>query len=96
MNQQNFTQNESDLYWNKFFNRLERAVGWFFLVTGLIIFVSYFLYEFILLLFRDSQLNLVLKVGLFFIILGFVILIISVIREKIILSRKDKYSEVKQ
>ncbi len=96
MNQKNSSQTETDIYWNKLFNRIERALGWFFFVTGLIILVSYILYEIVLLLFRDTQLNLVLKFGLIFIIIGFVILIISVIREKMFISKKDKYTEVKQ
>lgn len=96
MIQQKPSNNESDIYWSKLFNRVERAVGWFFFVTGLIILVSYTLYQFVLVLFKNSHINLFIRLGLFFIILGAVILLFSVIRERIVLSRKDKYTEVKQ
>lgn len=94
MNQLNSKKDESDIYWSKLFNRIERAVGWFFFVTGLIILVSYTLYQFALLLFRDSQISLFIKIGLFSVIMGGVILLFSVIRERIVLSKKDKYSEI--
>lgn len=96
MNQQKSTDNETDIYWSKLFNRIERAVGWFFFVTGLIILVSYVLYQLVLLLFKDSQMSLFIKVGIFFIIIGFVILLVSIIREKIVLAKQDKYSEIEQ
>lgn len=96
MNQLNSKKDESDIYWSKLFNRIERAVGWFFFVTGLIILVSYTLYQFALLLFRDSQISLFIKIGLFSVIMGGVILLFSVIRERIVLSKKDKYSEIQQ
>lgn len=96
MNQNKYNKDESDIYWSKIFNRIERAVGWFFFVTGLIILVSYVLYQFVLMLFEDSHLSLFIKTGIFFIMIGFVVLLFSIIREKIILSRKDKYSEIEQ
>lgn len=96
MNQQTPQKNESDIYWNKFFNRIERAVGWFFFVSGFLLLISYSLYQIVIVLLKNSQISLLIRLGLFFIILGAVILLFSVIRERIVLSRKDKYSEVQQ
>jgi len=90
------SNNRSDIYWDKLFNRIERAVGWFFFVTGLIIFVTFVLYQFVITLIKDAQISLILKFGILSVILGFVILVFSIIREKIVLSKKDKYTEVKQ
>lgn len=89
-------ESQEEIYFYKFLNKIERAVGWFFFVTGLIILASYGLYEFVLALLRDTQLNIVFKVGIFFVIIGFVILLFSIIREKIILSRTDKYRKVEK
>lgn len=96
MADQNSSNIQTNIYWSKLFNRVERALGWFFFVTGLVILISYALYELVLSLFENTQLSLFVKVGIFFIIIGFVILLISIIRERIVLSKKDKYSEVEQ
>lgn len=90
------SNNRSDIYWDKLFNRIERAVGWFFFVTGLIILVSFVLYQFVMTLIKDAQISVILKIGILSVILGFVILVFSIIREKIVLSKKDKYTEVNQ
>jgi hypothetical protein len=90
------SNNRSDIYWDKLFNRIERAVGWFFFVTGLIILVTFVLYQFVITLIKDAQISVILKIGILSVILGFVILVFSIIREKIVLSKKDKYTEVNQ
>lgn len=90
------SNNRSDIYWDKLFNRIERAVGWFFFVTGLIILVTFVLYQFVITLIKDAQISVILKFGILSVILGFVILVFSIIREKIVLSKKDKYTEVNQ
>jgi len=43
-------QKDYDLYWSKFLNRLERVIGWFLFVTGILILITYGLYQFILFL----------------------------------------------
>lgn len=96
MTNQNAQNNQTDIYWSKLFNRIERAVGWFFFVTGLIILVAYTLYEFVMKLLESTKLSLFVKAGIFFVIIGFVILLFSVIRERIVLSKKDKYREIEQ
>lgn len=96
MENKNIPESQEEIYFYKFFSKIERAVGWFFFITGLIILISYGLYEFVLALLRDSQLNIVFKVGIFFVIIGFLILLFSIIREKIILSRTDKYRKVEK
>lgn len=96
MENKNRFETQEDIYFHKFLNKIERATGWFFFVTGLIILTSYGLYELVLAVLRDSQLSIVFKVGIFFVIIGFVVLLFSIIREKIILSRKDKYKGVEQ
>ncbi|MGB9665671.1 MAG: hypothetical protein ACPL25_12250 [Ignavibacteria bacterium] len=92
----NSNQRDYDLYWNKFLNRLERVVGWFLFVTGILILISYGLFQFIILLLKDTQLSLFVKSGIFLTVAGFVLLLFSVIRERLTLRRKDKYTEVNQ
>ncbi|MEJ5306454.1 MAG: hypothetical protein WHV63_10990 [Ignavibacteria bacterium] len=92
----NSNQNNYDLYWSKFLNRLERVVGWFLFITGILILVSYGLYQFIMVLLKDTQLSLLVKAGIFLTVVGFVLLLFSVVRERLTLRKKDKYSEVNQ
>ncbi|MCR4417533.1 MAG: hypothetical protein NUV92_07295 [Ignavibacteria bacterium] len=92
----NSNQNHYDLYWSKFLNRLERVVGWFLFITGILILVSYGLYQFIMVLLKDTQLSLLVKAGIFLTVVGFVLLLFSVVRERLTLRKKDKYSEVNQ
>lgn len=89
-------QTDFDLYWSKFLNRLERVVGWFLFITGILILISYGLFQFILLLLKDTQLSLFVKAGIFLTVVGFVLLLFSVIRERLTLRKKDKYTEVNQ
>lgn len=89
-------QKDHDLYWSKFLNRLERVAGWFLFVTGILMLVSYGLFQFILFLFKDTQMSLFVKAGIFLTVVGFVLLLFSVIRERISLRKKDKYSEIEQ
>ncbi|NPV12543.1 MAG: hypothetical protein HPY57_12220 [Ignavibacteria bacterium] len=92
----NSNQNDYNLYWSKFLNRLERVVGWFLFITGILILVSYGLYQFIMILLKDTQLSLLVKAGIFLTVIGFVLLLFSVIRERLTLRKGDKYSEVNQ
>jgi len=89
-------QKDYDLYWSKFLNRFERVIGWFLFITGILILITYGLYQFILFLFKDTQLSLFVKAGIFLSVLGFVLLLFSVIRERLTLRKKDKYTEVDQ
>jgi len=92
----NSNQKDYDLYWSKFLNRLERVIGWFLFVVGILILVSYGLFQFILFLLKDIQLSLFVKAGIFLSVVGFVLLLFSVIRERLTLRKKDKFSEVNQ
>ncbi len=96
MEEQKPYSNDSNHYWNKLFNRVERALGWFFFVTGALILVAFYLYQLIIALFKDTELNIFVKFGIFLVVIGFVILIFSVIREKVTIAGKDKYRRVKQ
>lgn len=89
-------QSDYDLYWSKFLNRLERVLGWFLFITGILILISYGLFQFILLLLKDTQLSLFVKAGIFLTVAGFVLLLFSVIRERLTLRKKDKYTGVNQ
>ncbi len=84
----------AEIYWSKLLNRIERSVGWFMLITGLIILIVYALYKFLLVLLSDMQVDFVIRVSLFLILFGLVVLIFSVIREKITLNRQERYKEV--
>lgn len=94
MESKNSQTGSAEIYWSKIINRLERAVGWFMLITGCIILVVYALYKFLLVLLSDLQVDFIIKVSLFLILFGLVILIFSVIREKITINRQERYKEV--
>ncbi|MCX8056858.1 MAG: hypothetical protein N3F03_04525 [Ignavibacteria bacterium] len=96
MEREKNSNESSELKWNKLFNKIERALGWFFFVTGFIIIVSYTLYELLINLLKDTQLSWFVKTGIFFVIIGTVILLFSIIRERIFLSRSDKYKEINE
>lgn len=96
MNPENSNYQGSELYWNKLINRFERILGWFLFVTGILILVSYGIYQLIINLFKDAQLSLFVRAGIFFVVIGIVILIFSVIRERITIGKGDKYKGLEQ
>lgn len=85
-----------DTYWEHVYNRLERGLAWVFVSIGTIILLTYALFQVAESLFRDSQLETIVKVAILFVIAGLVMLLVSVVREKIVLFKKDPYKEIKR
>jgi len=85
-----------DTYWEHVYNRLERGLAWVFVSIGTIILLTYALFQIAESLFRDSQLETIVKVAILLVIAGLVMLLVSVVREKMVLFKKDPYKEIKR
>ena len=85
-----------DAYWTNVYNRFERGVAWILLSIGLIISISYALYEAFGDIFNDPDIPLFLKIGIALSMIGGVVLIISVVREKWKIRKIDKYRSVQR
>ena len=72
------------------YNKLERKTGWIISIIGIILVLSYGIYEFI----TEPDINTVYRIGIAAIIVGFGLLFSSVLRVRVKLRKHDKYKEV--
>jgi len=94
MKNNTYQQEKFDDYWKKFYNKLERIIGWLIFTVGIVIIISYGLFKIFESIIVEKEMSIILKVGLFSVIAGMVFLLFSVIREKITLKKIDKYKEI--
>ena len=94
MKNNTYQQEKFDDYWKKFYNKLERIIGWLIFTVGIVIIISYSLFKIFESIIVEKEMSIILKVGLFSVIAGMVFLLFSVIREKITLKKFDKYKEI--
>jgi len=84
-------------YWSRFYNRLERGLGWILISIGAMILLFYGGFKAVESLVKDPTLAIFLKVAILLLLAGLVILFVSVVRERIFTYKKDKYAkEVKR
>jgi hypothetical protein len=83
-------------YWSSIYNQLERKTGWVFLSIGLIILLSFGIYEAFKDFFQDPSNPLILKAGAISLGLGGVILLISVIKEQVFSRKRERYKEIEK
>jgi predicted anti-sigma-YlaC factor YlaD len=81
-----------DKYWLSVYNRLERGIGWILLSIGMIMVVSFAIYNIL----QDAEMPLYMRIGSRILILGVVILLVSVIRERLTAYKHERYKEVKK
>ena len=83
-----------DEYWSHVYNKIERGISWIFISIGVIIILTFAVWNALLKLLNDSEMSTFLKTGIFIFIIGMVILLVSIIREKLMVKKVDKYREV--
>lgn len=83
-----------DRYWTGVYRRLERGVAWILVSIGVIVLLSWGVWQAIQDILGDTALPAFIKAGILALIAGTVILLVSVVREKLILRRSDPYKDV--
>ncbi len=79
-------------YWRSIYRRLERSVGWIFIIAGGLMLVVYGLYQ-VIPTFRQITFE---KVAIVVFVLGAVMLLVSVIRERIHQHKVDRYKDIQR
>jgi ferric-dicitrate binding protein FerR (iron transport regulator) len=85
-----------ETYWTSVYHRFERGVGWVLLSLGVIVSLSYGLWQFAKQLMADATIPPFVKGAILAVIVGGVILFVSVIREKWFVYRSDPYKDVQR
>lgn len=81
-------------YWQKLYHRLERHMGWFLLVAGGCLLLSYLLVFLVESFFFQQGIPWPLRWGILFMLTGFMLLLLSVVRERLFLRKFDKYEGI--
>jgi hypothetical protein len=79
-------------YWRSIYRRLERSIGWIFLVAGGLMLVLYALYQ-VIPTFKRITFE---KIAIVVFVLGAVLLLVSVIRERIHQHKVDRYRDIQR
>ena len=87
---------EWEAFWEDFYNRTERSLGWFALTLGAVVLGGYGLFEFAAAIFKTSELPWFVKGGIFVLCCGVLLLLVSVIRERLYVRRRTRYDDVKR
>jgi ferric-dicitrate binding protein FerR (iron transport regulator) len=85
-----------ETYWTSVYHRFERGVGWVLLSLGVIVSLSYGLWQAAKQLMADATIPPFVKGAILAVIVGGVILFVSVIREKWFVYRSDPYKDVQR
>jgi ferric-dicitrate binding protein FerR (iron transport regulator) len=85
-----------ETYWTSVYHRFERGVGWVLLSLGVIVSLSYCLWQAAKQLMADATIPPFVKGAILAVIVGGVILFVSVIREKWFVYRSDPYKDVQR
>jgi len=83
-------------YWSHIYNRLERKIGWILVSMGIILLLSYSLYELVVGVFLKHDIPMVVRIGILALLAGLCTLLVSVLRERLFLARSDKYERIKR
>lgn len=74
------------------YNRIERGLGWFILLGGLILLAAYGGFALIQDFIRNPGIALAAKIGVCGLLAGAMLLFVSLLRERLAVRRFDKYS----
>ena len=85
-----------ETYWTSVYHRFERGVGWVLLSLGVIVSLSYGLWQLAKELMADATIPTFIKGAVLAMIVGGAILFVSVVREKWFVNRSDPYKDVQR
>lgn len=83
-------------YWKGIYRRLERGAGWIFVSIGVIILLSFGVYQFFKEFLTDPNAPLILKIGVSTLAFGVIVLLVSIVRERLFLFKTERYGEVER
>lgn len=86
----------TDLAWEKIYDRLARGLGWVLLWVGLTLMAGYGFWVLGAELLTDPEIPLVMRVGIGAFAVGVLLLAISVLRERLYRNRTERYREVQR
>ena len=85
-----------DGYWACIYNKMERGLGWLFMMIGGLLFtvgaISIFLSQFIF----NTEIHICLRIGLPIFVIGLTVLLVSVLRERIRIYKLERYKDVRR
>ena len=84
----------TDLAWERIYDRITRGVGWLLLWAGITIMAGWGLWVFGEGFLLDSEVPLVLRLGLGAFTLGALLLLVNILRERLYRRKTDRYDEV--
>jgi len=85
---------EWEKFWDNFYNRAERSLGWLLLGVGVVVLGAWALFQAVTALLGDATLPLYLKGGILAAAVGVLVLLISVVRERIHRRRRTRYKDI--
>ena len=85
-----------ETYWTSVYHRFERGVGWVLLSLGVIVSLSYGLWQLAKELMADATIPTFIKGAVLAMIVGGAILFVSVVREKWFVNRSDPYKDIQR
>lgn len=81
-------------YWANIYNRLERRIGWLFLILGLSLLAGYSVLSLLEILVLQQTIAWPLRLGCLLALAGLFILFLSVLRERFFLRKTDRYEGI--
>ncbi len=80
-------------YWQRVYQRTERALAWILLSVGLMIMVGYSAYMGLSRFYYDPEVSVALKVGVSLALVGGIIMIVSIARERLFARKHERYEK---
>lgn len=83
-------------YWTSVYNRFERGMGWMLVSIGVVVLISWGIWEALGEMMADAELPLFVKLAILAVVGGGAFLTVSVLREKLFTRSRDSYKEVQR
>jgi len=85
-----------DRYFERVYNRTERAIGWILLSGGVLVLAAWGVWHAVRALLADTDMPPLLKGAVFAAVCGALVLIVSVVRERLFVRKSDPYGKVQR
>jgi hypothetical protein len=83
-------------YWTSVYARLERGIAWVFISLGVIVTLSWGVWEAVQEISADADVPTLVKIAIAALFVGILILAVSVVREKLFVRRSDPYKDIER
>ncbi len=85
---------EWEVFWQGYYNRIERSVGWVLLVLGGLALLGWVAYSLLVMIWHSENLPAGVRWGTMGAISGLVVLLVSVVRERLHKRKLTRYKDV--